>query len=194
MPTRHSRSRLNFAAIHLKLCVGVQELFLWSLSRPRDSLPSVSNTDEDEASDKTGTEKVSVGSKPLDKASVGKAAKDASDFISAARGPDLMNGTADSPKAGDRGSDRPVAWKAPIAKGQPPGAPGVRRLDSVSGSGHGARGSNSGRGVKPASNIHSPASEDSSAALASNVPLVAIDRSCCTRTLCKQNDASLQGA
>ena len=143
----------------------MQELYLWALSRPRDSLPSVADKDEDDAAGEKSNERGSV-SKPLDKLSVSKAANAGKEFISAAHGSELMNGIADNKtdsKPGQEGIGKPVPWRLPPSKQKQTGSSGVRQTDGVNSSGRGVNGNNSSCGVKAAGHTRSPTSEDSSA-------------------------------
>ena len=141
-----------------------QELYLWALSRPRESLPSVADDQNADSVSKQGTSKASDG-KQHDKASAEKAHNGDSEFISAERGPpQRMNGTADrdhGSTADDRGSGKP--WRSAFAKPTQADSPGVAHLRGINGSGRGVRGDGSGRGARPAGHVGSRASEDSSA-------------------------------
>jgi len=142
----------------------VQELYLWALSRPRESLPSVADDEDADAASKQGSGKEPDG-KPLGKVSTKKAPKEASDFISAARGPAKpMNGTAHDDHgsaAGDKGSGKP--WEAAYAKSVRPDSPGVAHLGGINSSGRGTKHNNSGHGARPPGHVSSRASEESSA-------------------------------
>ena len=139
-------------------------MYLWALSRPRDSLPSVTDDQDADTARKQGPGKTSDG-KPLDKVASKKAPKEASDFISAARGsPELMHGTADrehGSKADDAGSGK--LWKAACAKSLRPDLQGGAHLGGAIGSGRGLKRDSSVRGARPAGHVGSRASEDSSA-------------------------------
>ena len=143
----------------------MQEFFLWALSRPRDSMPSVAGKDDEAADAEDG--------KPgaADEAPDIKAGKDVSDVIPKARGlAHLMNGTADGKadakadrKVNDTACSKSPAWTAPIGKQKQPGLDGVRHRDSPNSSGRGVKGDSSGRGTRPGGRMSSRASHDSSA-------------------------------
>ena len=143
----------------------MQEFYLWALSRPRDSLPTIAGKDG-EAADAAGG-KVSVPVEATD----GKVAKDVSDAIHAARGlAHLMNGTADRNYDGGAhviadgiADGKPLAWMAPFRKQKQPGLDGARQKDSPNSSWRGVKGDSSGHSARLGGRMSIRASHDSGA-------------------------------
>jgi hypothetical protein len=137
----------------------MQEFYLWALSRPRDSLPTVADNDT-EAADAAGGK-----AGDPDKASEGKAVKDVSDVIPAARGlAHLLNGSRDCKSDGEA-EGKPSARKAPFKKQKQPGLDGSRHEDSPNSSWRGVKGDSSGHSARPGGRMSSRASQNSSAHL-----------------------------
>ena len=175
----------------------LQELYLWALSRPRESLPSEAEPDADTASKPDTTDDTGKASdgKPVAKVSASKPQQEVSDFISAGRSPAKpMNGLADDDHGsapGDKGSGKP--WKAAYAKSVRTDPPLAAHLSGVNSSGRGTKHDGSGRGARPTGHVSSRASEDSSAP-PSLLVLVGdhIDAAAFVRVLIKWSHAAMQ--